>query len=392
MRERAGKKVLTLTDYMLNKASWAKIPLSGTFELSPICNFACQMCYVRRTAKEVKDHQRPMVALEQWLRIAEEAHDAGMLYLLLTGGEPLMWPDFWTLYEELVRKGFLVAINTNGSLLDADALERLKKLPPRRVNITLYGASDETYEKLCNVKGVFSKVDRAIMGLKESGIPVKLNCSLTPVNAKDLEEMITYAKERKLILDIATYMFPPIRRCPDMVGINERFTPEESAAYRLKAYELQNGQEKYQDYLKKILEGSVLPPGLDESCVDPIDGKIRCRAGNASFWITWDGQMFPCGMVSVVSQDLYETDFKTAWEKMSAKCSDVRLSGICSQCSNQDICHACAAMAIAETGSVSEIPRYLCRTVEALKVIAKRELTSGSKEPMAKAGFAFNNI
>lgn len=378
------KKSLTLSEYMLHKASMAKIPLSGTFELSPICNFSCRMCYVRKTANEVREHSRSMMTLEQWIEIAKEARDAGMLYLLLTGGEPLLWPDFWILYEQLIRMGFLVSINTNGSLIDDAALERLKKLPPKRVNITLYGASDSTYEKLCDAKGVFSKVDRAITELKKAGIQVKLNCSLTPVNAGDLEEMIQYAKDRDLILEVAPYMFPPVRRDPDMIGVNERFTPEESARYRLKTYCLQNGEERWLEYLEQIIKGSVPPPGLDESCIDPVDGRIRCRAGNASFWITWDGQMLPCGMVTTPRIDVYEMDFLSAWKQLAEICSSMKLSGVCSKCENQEICHACAAMASAETGDVSGIPVYLCRTVKEMKILAEEILKGNSKVKQQK--------
>ena len=84
-----------LTRYMYTKASAAKIPLGGTFELSPVCNFNCKMCYVRKSPEEVLRHSRSNVSLERWLEIAREAKQAGMLYLLLTGGEPFLWPDFW---------------------------------------------------------------------------------------------------------------------------------------------------------------------------------------------------------------------------------------------------------------------------------------------------------
>lgn len=148
------KKTLTLSEYMLYKASMAKIPLSGTFELSPICNFSCRMCYVRKTAKEVREHSRSMMTLEQWVEIAKEAHDAGMLYLLLTGGEPLLWPDFWVLYEQLIRMGFLVSINTNGSLIDEAALERLKKLP-REESILHYMEHQIALMKSCAMQKVY---------------------------------------------------------------------------------------------------------------------------------------------------------------------------------------------------------------------------------------------
>ena len=213
-----------LTQYLLHKASRMCMPISGTFELTPMCNLACRMCYIRKTRQEVEEHPRPMLTLEQWLKIAEEAKDAGMLYLLLTGGEPFLWPDFWELYERLISMGLLVSINTNGSLLDEAAVERLKAHPPTRVNITLYGASDETYQSLCQAKGMFRRVDRAISRLREAGIMVKLNCSLTPFNAADLAAMNQYAEERNLILEINSYMFPPLRRDPEQIGRNQRFT------------------------------------------------------------------------------------------------------------------------------------------------------------------------
>ena len=161
-----------------------------------------------------------------------------MLYLLLTGGEPLLWPDFWSLYEELIRMGFLISINTNGSLIDGEAIERFRKMPPTRINITLYGAGDVAYERLCQVKGVFTKVEQAINGLQRAGIMVKLNGTLTPDNAGDMEACYEYAREHDLIYETNTYMFPPLRRDASMIGQNERFTPAEAAKYRARSYKL----------------------------------------------------------------------------------------------------------------------------------------------------------
>lgn len=371
---RQNHSSVPLTDYMFHKAGIRKIPLSGTFELTPMCNFSCRMCYVRKTAADVAVSPRQMMTLEQWMRIAQETYDAGTLYLLLTGGEPMIWPEFWKLYEKLIQMGFLVSINTNGSMLDDDAIERLKSLPPRRINITLYGINDNTYGRLCGVQGVFAKVDKAINQLKNAGIQVKLNCSLTPYNACDLEKMIQYAKNRELILDVATYMFPPVRRDSSMVGENERFTPEESAWYRMKAYHLQNGDERYQEFLQNILDGCVMPPGLDESCMDPVDGKIRCRAGKASYWMTWDGWMMPCGMMNQPKVDTMNRSLIEAWDELVTVSNEISLSGICGKCQNINLCHSCAAMAQTETGKASGIPTYLCEMVRAMKKIAGKEI------------------
>lgn len=197
-----------LTQYLFDRASRTLTPLSGTFELSPVCNLACKMCYVRKTPAEVAASPRPPVGLIQWLSIAEQARDAGMLYLLLTGGEPFLWQDFWPLYERLSTMGFLISINSNGTLLDEARVARLAEHPPTRINITLYGAGNETYEALCGRSGMFDRVDRAITLLRQAGILVKLNCSLTPHNAGDLEGIVSYAAERDLILEVNTYMSP----------------------------------------------------------------------------------------------------------------------------------------------------------------------------------------
>ncbi len=360
-----------ISDGLYIKSSRRRLPLSGTFELSPLCNFACKMCYVRKTPAEVRAHPRPMLDCEDWLRIAREGRERGLLFLLLTGGEPLLWPRFWELYEELVDMGMLVAINTNGSLIDDAAIARFRRRPPRRVNITLYGGSDETYRRLCGVDGVFRKVDHAIRSLRAVGIPVKLNCSLTPHNASDLQTMVYYAKDVGLRLDLATYMFPPIRRNPDAVGTNDRFTPVQCARYRVEGIRLQFGEQQLQAFLDKVRKGCAEPPGLEEGCYDPIDGKIRCRAGKASFWVTWDGWLTACGMMPNPKVELTGRDFSGAWQELTEKADRLRLSGICARCENRDNCHPCAAMATAETGRPEGVPQYLCHVAKELRRMAE---------------------
>lgn len=374
MEQNAQRLDRPLTRFLMDKASVAAIPASGTFELTPMCNFACRMCYIRQTPAQVKAHDRPQWTLDQWLRVAEEARDRGLLYLLITGGEPLSWPDFWPLYEALSKMGFLISINTNGSLIDKAAARRFSENPPLRLNITLYGASNETYGRLCAAPGGFDRVDRALALLRDHDVNVKLNCSLTPDNAGDLEAMVAYAKGRELNMSVTSYMFPPVRRDPSCHENAARFTPEEAARYQLLTYRLQNGQEAYRAYLGRLIQGTAEPPGLDESCVDPRDGKVRCRAGNASFWISWDGWLTPCGMMSSPRQDLNDGAFGAAWDRLVEQSKKLQLSGICGGCKDQGICHACAAAALAETGTTEGVPRYLCRMVARMRRLARQEL------------------
>lgn len=363
-----------ISKYLDAKARAAGLPITGTFELTPQCNLECKMCYVRKTPQQIAAHPRPLMTMEHWLEIAKQAKEAGMLNLLLTGGEPFLWPDFWPLYDELIKMGFIISINSNGTMIDEKIVERLKQNPPTRINITMYGANDETYLALCNRDKMFDRVNRAVTLLKEADIQVKLNCSLTPQNAHDLQAIVDYSKQKDVDVRVATYMFPPVRRDEDMIGQNERFSAEETSFYRLEVLRMQSSEESYLAFLKTCAEGIVPPPVLDESCVDLLDGKVLCGAGHSSFWITWDGYMTPCGMMTHPKADVANQNFNDAWNKTHQAILDMKLSGTCQSCKNQEVCHACAAMAYAETGTFEGIPKFLCEQTTTMQAIARREL------------------
>ncbi|MFR4670868.1 MAG: radical SAM protein [Intestinibacter bartlettii] len=116
-----------IATYLSDKAVKNKIPLSGTFELSPICNMDCKMCYVKMTKSEV-DKVGRLRTVEEWISIAEEAKDAGMLFLLITGGEPLLYKGFKELYLKLVKMGLIISINTNATLIDEEMADSLQNI------------------------------------------------------------------------------------------------------------------------------------------------------------------------------------------------------------------------------------------------------------------------
>ena len=87
----------TLERRLVHKAKNSRIPINGSIELLPLCNMNCDMCYVRLSRTEMEAQGR-LRTLDEWLDIAEEMRKAGTLFLLLTGGEPLLYPDFKQLY------------------------------------------------------------------------------------------------------------------------------------------------------------------------------------------------------------------------------------------------------------------------------------------------------
>ncbi len=233
-----------ITEYLHTKAARSHTPLNGTFELTPVCNMSCKMCYVRMT-KVQQENIRPLRTAEEWLKLAEIAKEKGLLYILLTGGEPFLHPQMKEIMEGLHKLGLVISINSNGTLITKEVVEWMKNCPPSRINITLYGATNETYGRLCGNPNGFTQVTNAIHLLKEAGILVKINCSLTPYNVCDLEKIKEFCDKEELNWTPTSYMFPPLRRDLDSVGLNDRFTPEDAARYSAKIEYLNNGKEKF---------------------------------------------------------------------------------------------------------------------------------------------------
>lgn len=370
-----------ITEYLHAKAAKNHIPISGTFELLPVCNMSCRMCYVRMTREE-QEAIKPLYSADDWLELAEKLKDKGMVYLLLTGGEPFLYPEIRRLLEELQKMGLIISINSNGTLIDESVLVWLKENPPSRVNITLYGASDETYERLCGNPRGFSQVTKAIHLLKEAGITVKLNCSVTPYNVGDLEEIFAFATEEHLIIQATSYMFPPMRRDVSMIGKNDRFSPEKAAYYAAKIEMLLNGSERFlermekQEYLRLNSESSEdcsLPASAISAHSDGEGLPMQCRAGKCSFWVAWDGTCMPCGMIpSKEPLNVFEKSFDEIWKQTMKQAEEIRLPIECKLCPVLDQCRPCAAMVMTESGDYHRIPEYRCEMTRAYPAACRK--------------------
>ena len=195
----------TAEAFLLRRAAKTGVPITGSFELTPLCNLNCKMCYVRMNRTEQEKISRLQTA-EEWVALAEKLRDAGTLFLLLTGGEPLLYPAFRAVYLAVRKRGMIVTVNTNGTLLNEDWVAFFAKNPPRRVNVTLYGASGETYKSLCGDETGYAKAMRGIQLLQAHGVPVKVGVSVVRQNRHDLETLFQITKERNLELEPDTYM------------------------------------------------------------------------------------------------------------------------------------------------------------------------------------------
>lgn len=347
-----------LSRYIHAKAAQRGYPCAGTFELTPRCNFDCKMCYVHLSKQEQEARGKELTA-QQWISLGRQACAEGMVFLLLTGGEPTLRPDFPEIYSALKKMGLMISINSNGYLLRGEILELLRNDPPYRINISLYGTSNETYERLCGI-AAYDIVMENVRQLRESGIDVKLNMSVTQENRADLQAVFEQASALGVHTQAASYMFPPVR-ISGKFGEGFRMRPQEAAQCEVNYNRLRMGRERFCAYAQE-LEGGVRSKEESGDCEGAQPGEgMRCRAGRSSFWLTWDGKLLPCGMMPEPAADALALGIAEAWRQIHEKVEAIRMPAACQSCAYAHGCHVCAAMCYCETGGYDAPPEYVCQ-------------------------------
>ena len=355
-----------ISTYLHAQGSKHGLPISGTFELTARCNFNCPMCYVHLTQEQVDAAGRELSA-EQWLKLAEAARDKGMVFALLTGGEPLIRKDFFEIYHGMQAMGLVVSINSNGSMLKGAVLERFLEAPPARFNISLYGGSNDTYRKMCGIP-VYDQVKENIRNLRRAGVDVSLNLSITEFNRNDLERIHADAVEMDVNVRASSYMYPSIRVNGEQFGCGNRLSATDSAECSVKWDTLRFTEKEFlaraENMRNRIVEWEGCP-------VEEGEG-VTCRAGSSSFWVTWDGRMLPCGMMQHPVAYPLEIGFEAAWEQIRRQTREIRTPAKCTGCEYRDLCGACSAVYYTETGKFDGVPEYVCRRAEEIARITQR--------------------
>ena len=335
------------------------IPVSGVFELTARCNFNCPMCYVHHNSMIPGIREKELSA-DQWLELARDARDAGMVFALLTGGEPFLRDDFFRIYRGMKKLGLMISLNSNGYLLGGNNLEQLLEDPPFRINISIYGGCGETYQKMCGVNA-YQRVKENIALLKSAGVDVSLNLCITPYNKDDLAQIYKDAVALNVNVRSTGYMYPPVRVNDEQYGCAVRLSPEDAAKYETEWDRLRMGESLLADRAREISE--ELNDGCPKNPSAEATG-VSCRAGSTSFWITWDGKMLPCGMLTAPAANPLQLGFNEAWQKIRQETAEIRMPATCARCEKRNVCGVCAAVCMTETGRFDGVPSYMCRKTD----------------------------
>ena len=152
----------------------SRLPIGGSIEITSRCNLSCTHCYINIPPNDAKEREREL-SLKEICNIFDTIAEEGCIWLLITGGEPLVRKDFLEIYTYAKKKGFLITLFTNGTLITKELADYLRDWPPFSTEITVYGRTKEIYERVTGVPGSYDRCMRGIELLLERKIPLKLN-------------------------------------------------------------------------------------------------------------------------------------------------------------------------------------------------------------------------
>ncbi|MGE5280361.1 MAG: radical SAM protein, partial [Deltaproteobacteria bacterium] len=284
-------------------------------------------------------------------RLLDAMADAGCLWVLLTGGEPLLRPDFEEIYLYAKKKGFIVSLFTNATLVTPRIADLLEEWPPFVVEISLYGAGEHVYEKVTGAPGAHGRCLEGIEMLRRRGVAVELKTLVTKDNRDELMAIQRFARERGLRHRFDAYINPRLDGSLDPCRL--RLTPEEVVALDL-AHPARCAawKQMYKDAW-----------GIEAGS----DRLYACAADRWSFFVGAEGRMQICLMLRQPSFDVLDGSFLEAWRQLARTVQGlkpVNREHACYRCAMSALCCHCPAWAQLENNDPESAVDFVCRTAQ----------------------------
>lgn len=321
-----------------------RYPLSGSMELTERCNLECVHCYINQPAA-LKPALLNELSTSGWMDIIDQMSAAGTLFLLMTGGEPLLRQDFSEIFTHARKKGLLVTLFSNVTLLTPELADLLAGWSLHSLEVSLYGATRETYEQVTRQPGSFERCLRGIELALSRGIKTNLKTVLLTSNRHELDAMQALTESLGLDFRYDSTLWPRLdgstQNLRYQVGVKETLAldltdPERRAAWEKTAQENEGRliREKY---------------------------AFTCGAAFRSFHISASGRMTPCMMVRRPAISIPEMGFSQAWKQIG------QIRGItrekhtaCETCTAGTFCTQCPGWSLALSGDYETINPEIC--------------------------------
>ncbi len=345
-------KISVYRSFISNAARKKRDLCSATIELSPVCNFTCPFCYARKTKAEIAECGEHIRSFEEWKRIIDELSEIGTSSLTFTGGECMLYPDFSKVYRYAYEKRFGISLLTNCSMLTDEIFDMLVECPPSGIFATMYGASPETYEKVCGNGAYYEIVRKNLKRIADRGINLIVQFTANPDNIDDMVSIGKYAKEIgahfQHTMDLVNF-----RRCNTEVV-------EENTVDR----------EKYLSSADEVFEFSFFKEGFDERIkrerivpetnLPIIEKGVPCGAGRTSCDFLYNGIMQPCVNFEAIKIETDGRKISDCWSELVAKCDEVKTLTECTNCIHKMKCRHCIAVHYNDTKEFGKPSPRLC--------------------------------
>lgn len=312
------------------------IPLTVNLELTHNCNLRCQHCYV--------DFNSNIISGQQWKGILDELIKLETLVLTISGGEPMLHPDFEDIYRYAHTKGFGIRLFSNLLRVDNQKLSFLSQHKPLNIQTSIYGHNAELHDRITTVAGSFERTINASKQLIDMGIPVIFKTTWMRNN------FASYQAIEDLALDIGAAFQGSVRimvaRNGDASNTELRLTPEQLVdLYKISNNDPNAKWSKPQD-----------EQTLDE--VAPLMTKMEtdypCGAAVVTMRVGPGGDVFPCVQYNDAAGNALDSPLRTIWHE-STWFNHLRTlrQGNATQCNACDLnkeCFRCPADAYTESG------------------------------------------
>ena len=280
-----------------------------------------------------------------WLRLIDDIAAAGCINLVFTGGEPLLRPDFAEIYTHAQRSGLRVTLFTNATLVSEGVVALLSDVPPAQVEVSIYGATERTYEMMTGIDGSFSRCLAGIGRLSRARLPLAIKTVLTTLNLCEFEGMERLAADHGARWRFDPAIFP--RLDGDRSPLAYRVSPTEAARRDIP------NRERAGLWRDCYEHGAALSPSRN---------LYSCGAGVTNFHVDPRGTLLPCLMSRRPAADLQERRFSEAWREIVDGIGRMTVGADyrCNACDKRNICSLCPPFHELECGPGGEPSSYLC--------------------------------
>ena len=326
-----------------------RVPLQVSIEVTRRCPLECLHCYNNLPMGDMEAKQRELTK-EEHFRVLDELVEMGCFWILYTGGEIFARKDFLEIYTYAKKKGFLITLFTNGTIINEQIADYLAEWPPFAIEITLYGRTRETYEALTAIPGSYDRCLRGIRLLKERGLPLKLKTVATSINKHEVMAMRRFAEDELGVEFKADGQINPRIDCSQS-PLAVRLTPEEVVALDM-AVPLAKSE-----YLRLVRRDIDQPPKLSQ-----IDTVYHCGGAMNGFAINAYGEVGICVISQQETFTVREAGIRRVWEGalLELRTRKRTRETKCTQCRIQSLCSMCPANGEMENGDRESPVEFLC--------------------------------